>query len=251
MSYSQRLLQQGSSLTRLAHQSRFNKVLDLIRQNHYTQALDYGCGDGWLLRSAYNQGLISSGIGVDTADYMLAACHELFAEVPGFQFCRPRDVVKTIAPHSCDLAMCTETLEHVIDPEAALEQILSYCKPDAHLIISVPIEVGPSLLVKQAGRYLANLKGAYGYERYTPQELFTATVLWDATRFPSSHSIPVDEISEESLEGASGRGHKGFDYRKIEQLLQQKLTIQQRVFSPFPLLGNLFNSTVIWICRLA
>lgn len=251
MSYSQRLLQQGSSLTRLAHQSRFSRVLDLIRRNHYTQALDYGCGDGWLLRSAYDQGLVSGGLGVDTAAYMLAACYELFSDVQGFQFCRPEDVANKIAPHSCDLAVCTETLEHVIDPEAVLEQILSYCKSEAHLIISVPIEVGPSLLVKQTGRYLANLKGAYGYERYTPQELFAATVLWDATRFPSSHSIPGDEISAESLEEASGRGHKGFDYRKIEQLLQRKVTIQQRLFSPFPLLGNLFNSTVIWICRLA
>jgi len=239
MSYSQRLLELGNPLTRLAHRSRFSAVLNILGHTKYSQALDYGCGDGWLLKTAYDQGIIHSGIGVDVADYMLSACQEIFAGISDFQFGKPDEISKKISPKSCDLIFCTETLEHIGNPDGALEQILIYCQPGAKLVISVPIEIGPSLLFKQIGRYFANLKGNYGYERYTLKELFDATILWNPNTFPSSHS-----------ENSEYTGHKGFDYRKLEKLLQEKVKIERRIFSPFPWSGNLLNSTVIWVCSV-
>lgn len=239
MSYSQRILQQGNQLTRLAHRSRFNAVLDAIGSEKYTQALDYGCGDGWLLKNAYERGIIASGIGVDVEPSVLSASQEIFANIPNFNFFHVRDIAEKIPPHSCDLIFCTETLEHVDNAETALEQMISCSKPNAKMIISVPIELGPSLLVKQVGRYLANLKGEYGYERYSPSELFSAAILWDTSSFPSSHSL-----------NEPNKAHKGFDYRSLQNLLQTKVTIERTIFSPFSGLGNLLNSTVIWICRV-
>lgn len=237
MSYSQRLLQQGNQLTRLAHHSRFTTVLTTLKNHQYTQAIDYGCGDGWLLKTAYEQGIINAGIGVDIAEYMLVACQDNFANIPNLTFCCPHEISNKINPQSCDLAFCTETLEHIGNSENILDLILFYCQPKAKLVISVPIEIGPSLLFKQIGRYLANLKGNYGYEPYQLNELFSAAILWDTYSFPSSHLLPEEYT-----------GHKGFDYRKIERLLQQKVTIEKTIFSPFSWLGNLLNSTVIWVC---
>lgn len=239
MSYSQRLLQQGNTLTRLAHRSRFNTVLDAIRGTHYHQALDYGCGDGWLLKVAYEEGIIASGIGVDISAQMLESCQETFVHTPQIKFYLPSELSAKISPHSCDLVFCTETLEHVPDPEQIIEQLLPFCQKQAKLVISVPIEVGPSLLAKQVGRYFANLKGGYGYEKYHPGELFSAAILWDVNSFPSSHSLQ-----------APYRAHKGFDYRHLELSLSQKIKIEKRIFSPFPLLGNLLNSTVVWVGSL-
>lgn len=239
MSYSERLLQQGNQLTRLAHRSRFSAVLDALDGTQYTQALDYGCGDGWLLRSAYEQGAIAAGFGVDIEDYMLAACQETCANIPHLKFCKPNQISEKVPPQSCDLVFCTETLEHIGNSEEILDLILQYCKPGARMVISVPLEIGPSLIFKQMGRYFANLKGKYGYERYQLNELLAAGILWDTNRFHSSHSKP-DEFT----------GHKGFDYRKIEKLLTQKVTVEKIIFSPFPWLGNLLNSTVIWVCRV-
>lgn len=239
MSYSQRLLQQGNSLTRLAHRSRFSSVLNVLGNTKYNQALDYGCGDGWLLKTAYEEGIISSGIGIDVADYMLEACQEIFVDIPGFQFGKPEEISQRITPKSCDLIFCTETLEHIGHPEKALEQILSYSQPGAKMVISVPIEIGPSLLLKQIGRYFANLGGNYGYERYKLNELFSAAILWNTNTFTSSHSSQSDYT-----------GHKGFDYRKLEKTLQEKVTVEKTIFSPFPWSGDLLNSTVIWVCRV-
>jgi 2-polyprenyl-3-methyl-5-hydroxy-6-metoxy-1,4-benzoquinol methylase len=238
MSYSQRLLEHGSSLTRLAHQSRFNRVLQLL-DRPYQQALDYGCGDGWLLKAACDRGLIRGGFGIDLAPHMLAACRSLFVEKPQFQFCQPQAMSEVIPLASCDLLLCTETLEHVQSPAQTIELILPYCQANAKVIISIPIEVGPSLLFKQIGRYLANLKSRYGYESYTLQELFSAVVLWDTQSFPSSHNQDVEV-----------RSHKGFDYRKLEKTLREKIEIEQRLFSPFPWLGNTVNSTILYIGRV-
>lgn len=237
MSYSQRLLEQGSSLTRLAHRSRYDAVLSLLKGNQFQRALDYGCGDGWLLRSAYEANLITSGVGVDIAPQMLSLCQETLANIPGFQFCLPDAIASIVPPHSCDLLLCTETLEHVDNPKEIIDSILSYCQPGAKVLISVPVEIGPPLVVKQIGRYLANLKGHYGYEKYTPKELFSAAVLWDVNSFPSSHSQPFTGF----------RAHKGFDYRKIKALLAERITLEKQVFTPFPVLGNLLNSTVFWL----
>ncbi|MDJ1183665.1 class I SAM-dependent methyltransferase [Roseofilum casamattae] len=236
MSYSERLLQQGNTLTRVAHRSRFQAVLNVLGDRKYSRALDYGCGDGWLLRVAYEQGAIESGFGIDIAPEMIAASQETLKDIPGFQLGFPPDTTTLISPQSLDLVFCTETLEHVCDPEAVLDTVLPLCQPNATLVISVPIEVGPSLLVKQTGRYLANLKGGYGYERYTPSELFSAAILWDCKSFPSSHA---DRLSY--------RAHKGFDYRDLEALLQEKIAVEKKLFSPFPMMGSLFNSTAIWV----
>lgn len=236
MSYSQRLLQQGSSLTRLAHQSRFNRVLKLLDNPPYQKVLDYGCGDGLLLKVARDRGLIQAGFGVDLAPQMITACLDIFAGDSTFQFCQPAAMPNLIPPNSCDLLLCTETLEHVNNPAKILDTVLPYCQPQAKVIISIPIEVGPSLLFKQIGRYLANLKSRYGYERYTPKELFSAAILWETKTFPSSHNqdVPI-------------RSHKGFDYRDLEATLREKIKIEQRLFSPFPLLQNTINSTVFYI----
>lgn len=236
MSYSQRLLQQGSSLTRLAHQSRFNRVLQLLDNPPYQKVLDYGCGDGLLLKVARDRGLIQSGFGVDIAPHMIEACQDIFVGDSTFQFCQPGVMANLIPAQSCDLLLCTETLEHVNNPAQILDTILPYCQPQAKVIISIPIEVGPSLLFKQIGRYLANVKSRYGYERYTLQELFSAAILWQTKTFPSSHNqdVPI-------------RSHKGFDYRDLEKTLQEKIAVQQRLFSPFPLLQNTINSTVFYI----
>jgi len=236
MSYSERLLEKGNTLTRVAHKSRFQAVLNALGNQNYPCALDYGCGDGWLLRSAYEQGFIQAGFGIDISPDMLAASQETLKDIPGFKLGLPSETQTLISPQSLDLVFCTETLEHVPDPATILDTVLPLCKPNAKIVISVPIEVGPSLFVKQTGRYLANLKGGYGYERYTPKELFSAAILWDCKSFPSSHA-----------QQSSYRAHKGFDYRDLEAVLNQKLTIEKKMFSPFPVLGNLFNSTVIWV----
>jgi hypothetical protein len=66
MIYSERLLERGSFLTRLAHRRRYRRTLELAAGIRGAVAIDFGCGDGMLLRRAYDQGIIQSGYGVDS-----------------------------------------------------------------------------------------------------------------------------------------------------------------------------------------
>jgi SAM-dependent methyltransferase len=240
MSYSERLLEHGNFLTRLAHNNRYRRTLDLVDDLRGAMAIDFGCGDAMMLRRAYDRGIVRGGYGVDNDPVMRDSAAATFAGIDGFRFMDPAALAQTVAPGSCDLAICTETLEHIANPTEILDAICRYCRPGAHVLITVPIEVGPSLVGKQVGRYFAGLRRPYGYERYRPGELFSAAVLWNVRAFDSSHTHP---------DPTRMTGHKGFDFRKLERDVSSRMDIERTVFSPFPPLGALLNSTVMWRCR--
>ena len=239
MDYSERLLRRGNILTRLSHRRRFACTADLLGHMKNVTVLDFGCADGFLLWELQGCGVVGSGYGVDEDPDALELARHSFAEIPGFDF-YPASEQERVPPGTCDLAICTETLEHVNDPARALEYIVSRCKPGATLLVSVPIEVGPSLLGKQFGRYLANLKGHYGYPRYSWLELMSAGFLGMVHRRQLALALGREQR----------RGHKGFDYREIGRELTKRSTIRSVTYTPLPWFGPFANSTVIWICSI-
>src|SRR2546429_1376464 len=228
MQYTERLLNGGSCLTRFAHRSRYQKICDVLFNQKYERVVDFGCADGWFLSLAYQRRLVTSGIGIDVDAQMLASCREKFRGVEGFSFIRP-DEVKDNLFHTCDLAICTETLEHVSSPQEIIEQMLLFCRSGARVIISVPIEVGPSVIAKQIGRFLSQKRGAnYGYEKYEFRELMQAGVFWDTRKIDCSHN------NSESGE----KGHKGFDYRNVDAIIRKRLKIERMEYSPISFMGR-------------
>jgi SAM-dependent methyltransferase len=202
-------------------------------------AIDFGCGDAMILRRAQEAGIARSGYGVDSDPAMRESAAATFAGLEGFRFVSPEELPTAVPPGSCDLALCTEALEHIPDPASILDQIVRCCRPGARVIITVPIEVGPSLVGKQLGRYFAGLRRPYGYETYTVRELVSAALFWNARGFDSSHRH--DDVVM--------TGHKGFDYRDVESALRARMQIERTVYSPLPGFGPLLNSTVMWRCR--
>jgi SAM-dependent methyltransferase len=244
MAYSERLLEQGNFLTRLAHGGRYKRTLELAEDIRGAVAIDFGCGDGMLLRRAYDRGIVRGGYGIDTDPEMRRSAAARFAGIEGFQFIHPAELAAVVAPGSCDLGLCTETLEHVPSSLEVLDALVASCRPGGHVLVTVPIEVGPALLGKQIGRYLAGLRRPYGYETYRLNELVWAALLWNPQAFESSH------LEDHLHEGIEFRGHKGFDYRRIEAALRARTEVEQTRYSPFPLAGPMLNSTVMWRCRV-
>jgi SAM-dependent methyltransferase len=240
MDYSDRLLNHGTFVTRLAHRTRLKTLFRLLNDRHYDRALDLGCADGWLLDQLAGAGRVRAGLGVDADPAALEVARRRFEGRTGFDFVTP-DKMERVGTGDVDLLICTETLEHVNDAAGEIANLAKWGKPDARLIISVPIEVGPSLVVKQLGRYLANKAGAYGYEPYAWSELVSAALFWDADSFESSHRYA-------SREG--GKGHKGFDFRRVRRELERFCKIDKALFTPFPLLGTALNSTAFFLCTV-
>jgi SAM-dependent methyltransferase len=240
MDYSDRLLNHGTFVTRLAHRSRLKTLFGLLSDRNYDRALDLGCADGWLLDQLARAGRVRSGLGVDADPGALEVARRSFEGRAGFEFVTP-DKIGQVGTGEVDLLICTETLEHVNDAAGEIANLARWGKRNARLVISVPIEVGPSLVVKQLGRFVANRAGAYGYESYSWRELASAALLWDVDSFESSHSHVFRE---------GGKGHKGFDYRRVSRELERFCRIDKALFTPFPPLGPALNSTAFFLCTV-
>ena len=143
-----------------------------------------------------------------------------------------------------------EVLEHCpsdIQPEV-LDDLARLARPDGIVVISVPIETGATLVVKQAVRAAAAARGLGEYahrERYRPTE-FLRMVLAGRTS-----QIERPETVVASATGATVRfhGHKGFNWRVLERLIERVLVIERRLYSPVPLTGPWLNSQVWFVCR--
>ncbi len=240
MEYTDYLLNHGTFVTRLAHRSRLNTLVGLLNDRKYDRALDLGCADGWLLDQLARAGRVRAGLGVDADPASLEVARRRFEGRGGFDFVTP-DQIEKVGTGDVDLLICTETLEHVNDAEGEIANLAKWGKPNARLVISVPIEVGPSLIVKQLGRYVANMAGAYGYEPYAWSEIVSAALFWDVDSFDSSHRHPTRE---------GGKGHKGFDFRRVKRELERFCQIDKALFTPFPILGAALNSTAFFVCTV-
>src|SRR5207302_8627148 len=122
MQYTERLLTGGSCLTRFSHRGRYQVVWNILASSRYERAVDFGCADGWFLKTAYERGIVRTGIGVDLDCNMLEAGSKKFEAIDGFRFIRPAEITSDLSG-TCDLAICTETLEHVRAPKEIIDQM--------------------------------------------------------------------------------------------------------------------------------
>ena len=228
--YARRIFQGGTRLTRWSHHRRSRVAGRILHGRKFERVADLGGADGWFLRSLVDRGVAGGGVVIDVDADLLAAGRQSAVDQPSIEF--ELGGPGTFESHrgAFDLAVCMETLEHVSDPEATLAEVISLVRPGGEVLVTVPVEVGPALLGKQAGRWVANRGGAYGYGRYEWRELVRAGVLWD-----------TDGIDRMNL-----NSHKGFDYRRVQRALSGVVDIRRTVWSPFHL-GPAAATTVSWL----
>jgi len=120
-----------------------------------------------------------------------------------------------------------------------LDELAGLARPAGRVVISVPIEIGPSLAAKQLARAFAGLRGLGDYEhreRYSPGEVLQSI---------AGATVPRVVIEGRGPDGPyQYYGHKGFDYRDLARELAERFTIAERLFSPMPWLGPVLNSQV-------
>lgn len=228
--YSNRLLTGGSFLTRRSHRSRMDRSLRMLGGSKFATAADVGAADGWYLRTLVEQGVVGEGVAIDTDAEALQLAATRVATLP-LSFLTPDDPTLQRRHGTFDLVACLETLEHAEDVSAVLDEVVNLARPAGTILISVPVEVGPSVVVKQAGRWLANRGGSYSYERYTWRELWAAGARWK-----------VDGLERQNL-----HSHKGFDFRKVKKQVDERVAIVSTAFSPASFLGPVLASTVYWL----
>lgn len=231
-----------------SHTSRFRMARKLVATHAGRRLLDYGCGDASFLALVHD--LFPNAVGADLDARQNADCAARFADWEGLSFVHTPELADAKYDGAFDVITCMEVLEHC--PTAAVDAVLAdlarLVAPGGVAFISVPIEIGPSLLGKELLRTLASWRniGDYkGKERYRPGELLRMTFAGERTE------IPRPAYSFEYAPGlnAESHGHKGFNWKVLRRRIGRDLEVVRTRFSPLGWTGGLFSSQAWFECR--
>ncbi|HEX5726184.1 MAG TPA: class I SAM-dependent methyltransferase [Longimicrobiaceae bacterium] len=244
--YARKQLFGGMGVLRWSHGGRFRTGRALVAPHAGRRLLDYGCGDGTFLARVHD--LFPAAVGVEVDPALVAAAAARLGALDGLSFVHA-GALDAFADGSFGVAVCMEVLEHCT-PDAVdrvLADLRRLVAPDGAVVISVPVETGPVLAVKQAFRALAGARGLPGYrerERYTPRELLRMLAPGEADAIPR----PVYTTAFAGGEPNRYHGHKGFNWRALRRRVARDFTVRRTCFSPLGPLGPLLNSQAWFVC---
>jgi SAM-dependent methyltransferase len=226
MSYDAQTIRSRSSLKRWSHTTRFQLACQLLAPRDGERILDYGTGDATLLRALHAAAPRASLVGFEPIMTQEASTNA----PPGAEI-----VGSPTGLSGFDKVVCLEVLEHLEAPmlDTAVDNIVAAVRPGGRILISVPIEIGPSVVLKTIVRAAV----------HAPHENTTL-----ANTFYSALGSTGQIVRR--AENGFIASHMGFDWRALRERLRQRGLHEIRlIFSPFGPLGPLLNSQVMMLLR--
>lgn len=221
VAYQDQTVNTQNPIARYAHRARLRRSIryasELLRVGGCM--LDFGCGTGDFLRAF-------KAVRPDAA--LLG--YEPFLSPGSEAFVRITDM-NAVAPGSVDLLGCFEVLEHLTD-EQVDRFILDagrVLRPGGHLLASVPIIGGLTLLLKESNRMLLFRRRS----EYGARELLRAAFL----------GIPGAQPPDRRF------SHKGFDFGAMRARLSRRFSLQTESLCPFSPLPWWLNSQAFMVFR--
>jgi SAM-dependent methyltransferase len=231
--YAEKQINSRSRLISWSHRGRFATGLRLARELEGARTLDYGCGDGTFL------GLLMDGtpapriaVGAELTASIVNDCRERFRSQKGLHFILIDDLDRPAHAGTYDAIYCMEVLEHVVDPAPLLDTFNRLLAPGGTLVLSVPIETGIPVVVKQMVRRIAGWRGVGHYPGttgYGPIEMLRSIVA------RSRQHITRPVITRE--DGSTFHDHKGFNWRVLRGLVRAEFDLVRESTSPVEWLG--------------
>lgn len=215
MPYDHSLTYRLNDFRNFGHVARLKEILRIIDSKvpkKVTSYADFGCSNGFITAKIAEKLNIESARGFDWSDNIDIATERH----PEHRF--ERFNLNQLAPSlpRFDLVTCFETIEHTGNPKNAVANLLASVSIDGTLLISVPIEIGPMGFAKyivKRGAYRYDLPLNCGDGRYAKALVFGERV--------SQFRSPADGYGS----------HFGFDYRDVDDYLQDALTENGTSFS--------------------
>jgi 2-polyprenyl-3-methyl-5-hydroxy-6-metoxy-1,4-benzoquinol methylase len=242
-SYAKKQLLAKNFLLTWSHGSRYKFAVDLVRRMKPHTVIDYGCGDGTFLYLLGDRG--TKRIGLDYNQQQIAECKKRFLD--STEFYSTDDFQWNIFG---DVITCMEVIEHCT-LQQRLEvygRIQKMMNNDARVVFSVPIEIGPTILVKNFVRWVMSMRGVNGYEQ---REKFRWIELLKMLFASKNTKIdrPIYSQKLESGEIQEWHGHKGFNWRQFRLEIAQKFDLEEIYYTPIDHFNGFFSSQVWFICR--
>ena len=235
-----------SSLISWSHHRRFEVGLRLARQFDGKRVLDYGCGDGsFLAMLMQSRTHPSAAVGVEIEPQVVADCSARFSAQERLTFILEGELERPQHRGAFDAVICMEVLEHMLEIEPLLEKFARLLGPEGLLLVSVPIETGPPLLVKQAVRRFAGWRGIGDYpgtSSYSMGELA-------ASLFASGKRQHITRPIHTSPNGGQFHDHKGFNWMVLREILCRRFCLEETKASPVAWLSPFLASQVWFLLR--
>lgn len=195
-------------LVRWSHRQRFAAVIKALVALRPSSILDYGAGDGRLFELCHDdieaRWTLYEPYVAERARAKLAACAVSIISNS-----------ETLTAHAFDVVVCQEVLEHI--PETILPSVVADLVrlSSRFIIISVPIEIGPVSVVKNAVRIMTN--------RRANDTTFRNVVL---SLFASVQGIARTPTPNGDLQ------HVGFDFRTVRGRFADSFDVIYERYSP-------------------
>lgn len=243
--YARKQLFSRDWLVAWSHGRRFDTAVSLASAFSGKRVLDYGCGDGtFLALTMMTETPPAIAVGAELSREMVHECRLRYRDEPRLKFVPVNELDTIDHLRRYDAVFCMEVFEHVVDWEPELTRLTSLLAPEGRLIISVPVETGLPLIVKQTVRRIAGWRGVGHY--------------------PGTSSYSLSELAASVLAGAkqqlrrpifdTGSGpfhdHKGFNWMVLRERLKEQFVIERVLASPFSWLGPHLATQAWFVLRL-
>ena len=147
-------------------------LMEVVSGTGAKEAHEIGCGEGQITGLLARQGISVRGCDVSDGALQVAAKEAARANLPiAYQ---RKDVYQLTPDDAAELVLCCEVLEHLTDPELALQKLTDVTR--AHLILSVPREPIWHILNMARGKYLTALGNTPGHYNHWSTRQFVAFV---------------------------------------------------------------------------
>ena len=240
--YAKKQLRNPFALIRWSHHARFAKALDLAAAFRGRRVLDFGCGDAtFLALLADSPNAPSLGIGAEIEEAVVQSNRERFANRPSLRFVLQSELDRPEYAGQQDAITCMEVFEHVEDQDVYLNLFQELLRPGGQLLVSVPVETGLAVVVKQAARQVAGWMGAPHYPGVSPYTWGELTRSVFAG--PTQH---VERPLHRDPQGFASYCHKGFNWKVLREKIARRFEVTAIHASPIGWLPPGLNSQV-WI----
>jgi SAM-dependent methyltransferase len=227
-----------------SHRRRYQVGLKLTRQLSASRILDYGCGDGTFLAMLAADSTASlSAVGAEMYTSLVEDCNARLGRA-GLRFVLSDELDAPEHVNAYDLVSCMEVLEHIPNVEGLLDRFRRLLVPSGVLLISVPVEIGPVLIIKQMIRTIAGWRGLGDYPGTSSYSLreYLASVFAG----PRQH---IERPIHRDSDGQSFHDHKGFNWRVLRDAVARRFAIERTLSSPFVSLPPHLATQVWFVAR--
>ena len=243
--YAQKQILSRDKLVAWSHAQRFATALKLASQFSNRRILDYGSGDGTFLALAMMADAPpAAAVGAELLDGVIDDCRTRYSAEPRMSFVQVKSLDAHEHARQYDAVFCMEVLEHVYDWEPELARMSRLLAQDGTLVVSVPVETGVPVVVKQIARTIAGWRKIGHYPGTTPYswpELASAVFAGRA-----------QHVTRPVFDFGSGpcHDHKGFNWRVLHDRLMKQFDVTHVMASPFAWLGPGLATQVWFVARL-